>query len=139
MCSSTHDSVSSSQACSILLVEDNAINQKVVSLMLGKFGIKPVMADNGDAALDTVRDSHFDLILMDLHMPGMGGVETASKIRELLGERCPAIVALTADAVKGNAESVIEQGMDGFLTKPISAEVLRTCIREQTGIEVQPS
>jgi two-component system sensor histidine kinase BarA len=136
MCSSSVENGNSPQACSILLVEDNAINQKVVLLMLGKFGIKPVVAANGDAAIQAVGEAAFDLILMDLHMPGMGGIEAASRIREILGDTCPPIVALTADAIKGNEDSVRAQGMNGFLTKPVSSETLRSCIREYTGKEI---
>lgn len=122
--------------CKILLVEDNKINQKVVSLMLGKFGIHPALADSGADALELVRDQTFDLILMDLHMPGMGGVETTNRIRDVLGGSCPPIVALTADAVHGNEAIVLGQGLSGFLTKPISCEILQACILEQTGIAV---
>jgi two-component system sensor histidine kinase BarA len=136
MCSSSLESSDAPQSCSILLVEDNAINQKVVLLMLGKFGIKPFVADNGDAAIRAVGERPFDLILMDLHMPGMGGIEAAARINEILGDKCPPIVALTADAVKGNEESVREQGLSGFLTKPVSSETLRACILEHTGREI---
>ena len=104
--------------------------------MLSKFRIHPALADSGAAALELVRDQTFDLILMDLHMPGMGGVETTNKIRDVLGGACPPIVALTADAVHGNEAIVLGQGLSGFLTKPISREILQACILEQTGIAV---
>jgi CheY-like chemotaxis protein len=136
MCAIPSESADSPRSCSILLVEDNPINQKVVVLMLGRFGIKPVVANNGDAAIQAVGETSFDLILMDLHMPGMGGIEAAGKIREILGEKCPPIVALTADAVKGNEANVREQGMSGFLTKPVSTETLRSCILEHTGVRI---
>ena len=106
----------SGNTCSILLVEDNHINQKVVSLMLSKLGLVPEIADRGEYAIERVRERAFDLILM-------------------LGEECPPIVALTADVVRGNKEDVQKQGLDGFLTKPISVDRLRECIREQTGKE----
>lgn len=128
----TNNPVSSS-SCSILLVEDNNINQKVVTIMLSKLGLVPEIADRGERAIELVKEKAFDLILMDLHMPGMHGVEAARRIRELLGDQCPPIVALTADVVRGNEEEVQEQGLDGFLTKPISVDRLRECIREHTG------
>lgn len=128
----TNNPVSGS-SCSILLVEDNNINQKVVTIMLSKLGLVPEIADRGERAIELVKEKAFDLILMDLHMPGMHGVEAARRIRELLGDQCPPIVALTADVVRGNEEEVQEQGLDGFLTKPISVDRLRECIREHTG------
>ena len=136
MCSSPSDSASEQDVCSILLVEDNPINQNVVLLMLGKFGVKPVVADRGDAAIQAVQENTFDMILMDLHMPGMGGIEATARIREILGDHCPPIVALTADAVQGNEATVLQQGLNGFLTKPISSETLRAYIEKHTGHKV---
>ena len=101
--------------------------------MLSKLGVVPKIADRGDKAIEMVREDHFDLILMDLHMPGMHGVEASGKIREILGEDCPPIVALTADVVHEQTGDLKEQGLDGFLTKPISVERLRECVREHTG------
>jgi CheY-like chemotaxis protein len=82
---------SDSGNCSVLLVEDNIVNQKVVALMLSKWNIEPVIAERGDVALNKVKEQSFDLILMDFHMPGMHGVDCASQIREILGEKCPPI------------------------------------------------
>lgn len=118
---------------SILLVEDNHINQKVVKLMLSKLGLVPKVADRGDQAIELVRSTTIDFILMDLHMPGMDGVEATGKIREILGEDCPPIVALTADVVSKEADDLQSRGLDGFLTKPISVERLRSCLLEHTG------
>jgi CheY-like chemotaxis protein len=118
--------------CSILLVEDNKINQKVVCLMLGKYGIHPVIAEGGQQAIDTAREQPFDLILMDLHMPGMDGMEAASRIKELLGKESPPIVALTADAMRCETNEYQQHGLDGCMTKPISAEILRECIERYT-------
>ena len=118
--------------CSILLVEDNAINQKVVKLMLGKFDIDPAISDSGAHAIEAVKDRKFDLILMDLHMPGMDGIEAAGYLQEYLGEACPPIVALTADSVFSKDADIGEIGFSGFLTKPVNADTLRQCIHEQT-------
>jgi CheY-like chemotaxis protein len=117
----------------VLLVEDNAINQKVMTLMLAKLGMHPLVVPSGNAALEAVRGHAFDLIFMDLHMPGMHGVEASRRIRELLGESAPPIVALTADAVLGNEKAVLKEGLSGFLTKPVSPGILRSCIEKHTG------
>jgi CheY-like chemotaxis protein len=136
MCTALQDSTGKSRDCSLLLVEDNALNQKVVKLMLGKYGVVPEVANNGEEAIAKVQQGTFDLILMDLHMPGMHGVEAASRIRELLGESCPPIVALTADVYHASETDILKQGLNGFLAKPISSEKLRGCIEEQTGISL---
>lgn len=118
---------------SILLVEDDRINQKLMLLMLSRLGIKPVVAERGEDAVALVRESRFDLVFMDLHMPGMHGIEAARRIREALGDASPPIVALTADAVIGNEQTVLEQGLRGFLTKPVNTQTLRGCIERHTG------
>jgi len=118
--------------CSILLVEDNVINQKVVKLMLGKFDINPAIADSGAQAIEVIKDRKFDLVLMDLHMPGMDGVEAAGYLHEYLGEACPPIVALTADSIFSMDGNIRKTGFSGFLTKPVNADTLRQCIHEQT-------
>ena len=118
--------------CSVLLVEDNKINQKVALLMLARLGIVPDIAENGQEALDCVEKKNFDLILMDLHMPGMDGIETTRHIRSMLGETCPPIVALTADGLRQTQLQSGELGLDGFLSKPISAEQLRECVNTYT-------
>lgn len=128
------DAQRTATACEILLVEDNPINQKVVKLMLGRFKIDPVIVDSGNEAIEAAGRQRFNLILMDLHMPGMDGVEASMKIRERLGENCPPIVALTADVVAESHESFQRAGMNGFLTKPITSDTLRNCIQEHTHV-----
>jgi len=101
--------------------------------MLGRFRIIPAIASSGIEAIGMVENQTFDLILMDLHMPGMDGVEAVSKIRELLGEQCPPIVALTADSVFNLDGDMRQNGFNGFLTKPVNADTFRKCILEHTG------
>lgn len=123
-----------SLSSSILLVEDNKINQKLACLMLGKIGVQPVVAESGRQAIEAVRnEGKFDLILMDLHMPGMDGVQAAREIRGILGDACPPIVALTADVFSGAEEEAMEKGLDGYLTKPVTSDTLAECIRKYTG------
>ena len=100
--------------------------------MLGKYGIEPAIANGGQEAIDAARDQAFDLILMDLHMPGMDGMEAAGHIKELLGEKSPPIVALTADILRCENNAYRKHGLDGCLTKPINANILKECIEEFT-------
>ena len=128
------DMEDSSPRCSILLVDDNKINQKVVVLMLARFGLNPVVVDSGAEAVAKASEERFDLILMDLHMPGMDGLEAASRIRDMLGQDCPDIVALTADAY--TVRDGPSQLLDGFLMKPVNSDQLRQCIFEHTAFKV---
>jgi CheY-like chemotaxis protein len=123
-------------SCSVLLVEDNKINQKLVQLMLSKFDLEAAIAESGQQAVDMAKAEHYDLILMDLHMPGMDGVEATQILKSHFGEACPPIVALTADAMAGSEAEAMEQGLDGYLVKPINTATLRQCISEHTGKEL---
>jgi len=111
---------------SILVVEDNPINQKVAQGLLEACGHRVTLASGGHAALDTLRDRRFDVILMDLMMPEMDGVETTRAIRALTGPqgRTP-IIAMTAATAPSDQERCRIAGMDGFVRKPIIMEELR--------------
>jgi CheY-like chemotaxis protein/HPt (histidine-containing phosphotransfer) domain-containing protein len=106
----------------ILLAEDNEINQLVASSILTQFGYECRIVAHGEAAVEAVRSGEFDLVLMDCQMPGMDGFEATRTIRreEQLASagRLP-IVALTANAIKGDRERCLNAGMDGYVTKPI--------------------
>ena len=122
----------------VLLAEDIAVNQKVATRLLEKHGHTVVIAGNGEEALATFDRQPFDLILMDMHMPVMGGVEATARIRERerdAGKHIP-IVALTARAMKGDREKCMEAGMDGYVSKPIESEDLfRTIYSLVPGVE----
>ena len=109
----------------VLVVEDNIINQKVAAHMLQKFGNSVVLANNGLEALQVLKKKKFDLILMDVQMPKMDGLEATKRIRkeEKTGQHIP-IFALTAHAMQGDKESCLEVGMDDYLSKPLKAEEL---------------
>ena len=110
----------------VLLVEDNAVNQRVAQEILTRRGHRVVLADNGVQALERFRAEPFDLILMDVQMPAMNGLDATRAIRDLeraSGHRTP-IMAMTAHAMAGDREKCIEAGMDEYLTKPIRAEIL---------------
>ncbi len=105
----------------ILVAEDNPINQRLVAAILGKGGHEFEITADGAACVEAYRRRCFDLVLMDMQMPGMDGIEAAHHIRDLevqLGRRTP-IVALTANATTEDRQRCEQAGMDGFLTKPI--------------------
>jgi PAS domain S-box-containing protein len=117
----------------ILLAEDNRVNQRVASRMLEKRGHAVTIAGNGRealAALDGEGGHPFDLVLMDLQMPEMGGFEATAAIREqeLTSGRHLPIIALTAHALEGDRESCLRAGMDGYLSKPLKAEDLLAAV-----------
>ncbi len=109
----------------ILVAEDNAVNQKVIRLLLKRLGYGCEVAANGAIALEKARAKTFDLILMDIQMPEMDGIEASRQISsQLPKERRPRIVALTAGATRDNRQDAEEAGMSGYLTKPIRAAAL---------------
>ncbi|MFH1155277.1 MAG: response regulator [Pseudomonadota bacterium] len=115
----------------VLLAEDNPVNQRVVAVILGKRGFTVDVASNGDAVLKALETKPYDLILMDIQMPGMDGLETTRKIRcssaSPEGCRIP-IIALTAHAMKDDRNRCLEAGMDGYLSKPINPGLLMETI-----------
>ncbi len=118
----------------ILVVEDNAVNQKLAIHLLEKMGHQVELAANGAQACQMIRDAKYDLVLMDLQMPVMGGLEAATKIREIeqaKGQRTP-ILAMTAHAAVQNEQRCLEAGMDGYLTKPVRRELLQREIARVT-------
>jgi two-component system, sensor histidine kinase and response regulator len=110
---------------SILLAEDNPTNQKVGLLMLSRLGYVADLARDGQKAVDAVQLSKYDLILMDIQMPDMNGIEATRLIRERLGKECPTIVALTAEALEGDEKRFLGRGFDGYLSKPLQANKLQ--------------
>ncbi len=114
----------------VLLVEDNPINQGVAKAMLKKLGLQWQVADNGAEAVALMRNSAFDLVLMDCQMPVMDGYEATRIIRSLpLGGRPrPAIVALTANAMQGDEQKCLDAGMDAFLAKPYTLAALHSTL-----------
>ncbi len=105
----------------ILLVDDNKMNQKVLSLMLKKMGYIVSVASNGLEAIDIYKQKKFDLVLMDQQMPVMGGMDAAVEIRKIEKEmktHTP-VIALTANATERVRDECLSAGMDDFVTKPL--------------------
>ena len=115
----------------VLVAEDNITNQKVIAMMLSRFGVKPVIVDDGLKALEAVKIRDFDLALLDVQMPVMDGLEAARQMRKYFGsEKRPEIIALTANAFKEDREACIAAGMDGYLVKPLTLERLRAIVQK---------
>ena len=107
----------------ILVVEDNATNQKVALAMLAKLGYRADIAENGKEAILATRKIDYDLILMDCQMPEMDGYEATRRIRRSKARAVP-IIAMTAHAMKQDREKCFENGMDDYITKPVSSAAL---------------
>ena len=110
----------------ILIAEDNAINQKVVQQILLKFGYRADLASNGIEALNALERQHYDLILMDIHMPEMDGLEAARKIQQRFSAgQGPRVIAMTANVLPEDRIACEQAGMADFLAKPVSLDQLR--------------
>jgi two-component system sensor histidine kinase/response regulator len=109
-----------------LLAEDNAVNQRLATRLLEKRGHRVTLAANGREALSALEKQPFDLVLMDVQMPEMDGLEATSILRQREQERegHQPVIALTAHAMKGDQERCLAAGMDGYLTKPIRPQEL---------------
>jgi CheY-like chemotaxis protein/HPt (histidine-containing phosphotransfer) domain-containing protein len=116
---------------SILLAEDNVVNQKVALLMLQGLGYRADVAANGLEAVEALRRQRYDVVLMDVQMPEMDGLDATRLIRsDLADDRQPWIVAMTASAVEGFGEICLDAGMDDFITKPVRREGLAEALRK---------
>jgi len=113
----------------LLVAEDNPMNQRVMLRLLQHLGVQADLAADGRQALDAVARRHYDLVLMDIQMPEMDGVEAARAIVRQRGPRgLPRIVAMTANAMTGDRETYIAAGMDGYLAKPIELQDLQALL-----------
>jgi PAS domain S-box-containing protein len=119
-----HSIAESRHALRILLAEDNPVNQQVATAMLLKRGHQVDVVSNGREAVDAVAREGYDVVLMDIQMPGMDGFEATEKIRALPQGRTVPIIALTAHALSGERERCLERGMSGYLAKPFKAHDL---------------
>jgi PAS domain S-box-containing protein len=109
----------------ILLAEDNVINQKVATRILSQMGYRPDVVHNGVEVLEALERQKYDVILMDIQMPEMDGLEATRRIRrQYTGNRRPWIIAMTANAMDSDRKNCFEVGMDGYLSKPVRIEAL---------------
>jgi len=123
----------------VLLAEDNAVNQRLAASLLERRGHKVTIAGNGREAVDAVQQRAFDVVLMDVQMPEMGGFEATAAIRAAEQERGShlPIIAMTAHAMKGDRERCLAAGMDEYITKPLDPRQL--CAVVERMAEGRPS
>jgi CheY-like chemotaxis protein len=113
----------------ILVAEDNAINQKVVLRLLERLGYRADVAANGIEALEAIERQAYDVILMDVQMPEMDGIEAARRIfQRFERHEAPRVIAMTANVLQGDRELALAAGMEGFLSKPIELTTLRQAL-----------
>jgi CheY-like chemotaxis protein len=118
---------------SILLVEDEAVNQLATKSILEKADMRVVAVSNGEEAIQEVASGDYGLVLMDIQMPVMDGVEATRKIRNGAageGKKKIPIIALTAHAMDGDRESFLGKGIDGYIAKPVDVSLLMSTINE---------
>lgn len=115
---------------SILVVDDHDVNRKIMAILLGRLGYRCVLAENGEQALQFLKEQPFDLVLMDCLMPGMSGMQTTCHLKEsgtCLNRDVP-VIAVTANVTAQNREECKQAGMDGFLEKPINIKALKSVL-----------
>lgn len=126
--------MSMDERLNILLVEDNLLNQRIVTFSLKRYNHEVTIANHGGEAIERFCERKFDVILMDIMMPVMDGLEATVKIREIekinnIKPRTP-IIALTANTMDNDRDKCISYGMDEFIAKPFDIEKLKTIFSE---------
>jgi len=122
----------------ILLAEDNPTNQKVIQLVLRQLGYQADLAEDGFQVLDALNNKDYDLVLMDVQMPRMDGLEASRAIRKIYpAERQPYIIAMTANAMSGDRELCLDAGMDDYLSKPVRIEELSVALLRRQQVQTK--
>jgi CheY-like chemotaxis protein len=114
----------------VLLAEDNVASQKVALQMLKRLGYRADVAANGIEALQALERQSYDVVLMDLRMPEMDGLEATRIIRQRWLDSGPKVIAITAYALEGDREKCLEAGMDGYIAKPVKMDELAEMLKK---------
>jgi len=114
----------------ILVIDDNDINLRLAEIILHRHKARVTTAHSGTEAIEYASMNSYDIIFMDLHMPGLDGYETTQKIREITPGKQPVIIALTANAMPQEKDKVIKSSMNGLLIKPVSNSILQKVVRQ---------
>ncbi|MFL5770551.1 MAG: GAF domain-containing protein [Chloroflexota bacterium] len=126
-------------ALRVLLAEDNAVNQKLALRLLERMGLNADVVGDGRAAVDAIEAASYDVVLMDVQMPEMDGLEATRRIRRRWPDRPIRIVGLTANAMAGDREACLAAGMDDYVSKPIRPEELQAAIARARPIPAAPA
>jgi signal transduction histidine kinase len=121
----------------LLVVEDDRVNQRVIELLLRRFGLDPVIVADGASAVEIATFQRWDAVLMDCQMPGMDGFEATRQIRARLQGKALPIIALTANTMTGDRDACLAAGMNDFIPKPVRQAELRACL--ERWLPPQPS
>ena len=117
--------------CRALVVDDNGINRRVARSFLEHHGLEISEACDGNDALEVMSRGKFDIVLMDIHMPGLDGAEAFRRLRNSGSiNRLTPVIALTADSMNGDRERFLSKGFDGYVSKPIEERALVTVITQ---------
>jgi CheY-like chemotaxis protein len=122
----------------ILLAEDHAINQKLALQILGKIGYRADVAGNGLEVLAALDRQPYDVVLMDVQMPEMDGLEATRRIHQRWGNKRPRIIAMTANAMQGDREECLAAGMDDYVSKPVAIRELQIALERWGQTELPP-
>jgi len=114
----------------ILLADDDPMNRKMAAMCLSRLGYTADMVSNGAEAVEAVEQNSYDLVLMDVEMPRLNGIEATQEISRRFGKNKPVIVALTASASHGDKEMLLSKGLQGYLTKPIVMDDLSSLLEK---------
>jgi signal transduction histidine kinase/DNA-binding response OmpR family regulator len=117
----------------VLLAEDNAVNQKLALRLLERIGLAPDVVGDGQAAVDAIGAAEYDVVLMDVQMPEMDGLEATRQVRRRWPDRRIRIIGLTANAMAGDREACLAAGMDDYVSKPIRPEELEAALARAAG------
>jgi len=112
----------------ILVAEDNTVNQKVVQQLLAHLGYRADVVANGVEVLDALERQNYDVVLMDVQMPEMDGLEATRRLRARYGSASPRVIAMTANAMPGDREKCLEAGMDSYVSKPVELDDVRNVL-----------
>ncbi len=121
----------------VLVADDNSVNQRLAVKMLERLGINADVASDGVEVLDALNSKQYDVILMDVQMPEVDGIEATRRIIAQYGEQRPRIIALTADAMQGDRERCLAAGMDDYIAKPVLPGALDEALERQTGFRTR--
>jgi signal transduction histidine kinase/DNA-binding response OmpR family regulator len=127
--------IAAAHPLTILLAEDNVVNQKVAVRMLQRLGYEPDVAADGSEVLAALERQPYDVVLMDVQMPVMDGVEATAELIARWPEARPHIIAMTANALKGDRERYMAAGMDGYISKPVRLEELARVLSQVAPLE----